>query len=378
MNTGLWSALWIVALAVLVYTYLGYPILMLLLARGRARPVQRELVPQRSITVILAVHNEQHTIEAKIHNIVALDYPDSMLEVIVVDDGSSDDTLKVLKSVQAQYPNRVIHVLALPEARGKAVALVQGVERSSGELLMFCDARQRIEPSAALELAAVFHDPSVGAASGELELDSAEGAGLYWRYERAIREAEGQVDSVIGVTGALYMIRRELYQPFPANIILDDVWQPMQIALQGFRVLFVPEAKVYDQEAELDREFQRKTRTLAGNFQLIARMPQLLSPWSNRLFFAFVSHKVMRLLCPYALALVLISNLVLLQSSSWMWFWWLSLFGQAFFYGLAGLDLLTHKDWGRVAHVASTFVVLHWAAVVGLFRFLRRDFRWTR
>ncbi|TNE45128.1 MAG: glycosyltransferase [Deltaproteobacteria bacterium] len=378
MNTGLWIALWIVALAVLVYTYFGYPILMLLLARWRARPVQRERTPQRSITVILAVHNEQHTIEAKIHNIVALDYPASMLEVVVVDDGSSDDTLKVLESVQAHYLDREIHVVALPEAGGKAVALVHGVERSTGELLLFCDARQRIESSAALELAAVFDDPSVGAASGELELDSAEGAGLYWRYERAIRKAEGQVDSVIGVTGALYMIRRDVYQPFPANIILDDVWQPMQIALQGFRVLFIPEAKVYDQEAELDREFQRKTRTLAGNFQLMATMPKLLFPWTNRLFFAFFSHKVMRLLCPYALALAWVSNLILLQSPSFTWFWWLSFVGQSLFYGLAGLALTTSKDWGRVARVAGTFVVLNWAAVVGLFRFLRRDFRWTR
>lgn len=378
MSAGLWITVWVLALGVLVYTYIGYPVLIIWLARRRPKPVHKEPNAQRTITIILAVHDEQNTIEAKINNIVALDYPDSLVEVVVVDDGSTDNTSTILQECVARFPNRVIKVVTQTEAKGKAVALARGVEESTGELLLFCDARQRIAPEAALELVATFADESVGAASGELVLDSAEGAGLYWLYERAIRMAEGQHDSVIGVTGALYMIRKDLYEAFPPNIILDDVWQPMQIALRGYRVLFVPTAKVFDQEAKLEREFQRKTRTLAGNFQLMAVMPELLSPRRNRLFGAFLSHKVMRLLCPYALLLLWVSTLFLLNVSAFSWLWWTSFVGQAVFYVLAGLTLLTSRDWGRLARVAGTFVVLNWAAVMGFIRFLRGDFRWTR
>jgi hypothetical protein len=241
---------------------------------------------------------------------------------------------------------------------------------------LFCDARQKIARDAVNILSSVFADPQVGAASGELMIESEKGPGLYWRYERAIRQAEGQFDSTIGTTGALYMIRRSLFRTFPPNLILDDVWLPMQIALQGHRILFVSEAKVYDCEVAIDREFQRKTRTLAGNFQLLETLPRLISPFHNRLFWQFFSHKICRLLCPYALFTVLFANAGLLLYSA-SWFWWACFVTQCAFYGLAAVGARSTANSWRIAKIAHTFIVLNWAAVIGLKRYIMRDFRWT-
>lgn len=330
------------------------------------------------VSVVLAAHNEEGCIEEKIHNLMSLDYPGEQLEVVVVDDASTDQTVSRIQAAQSAYPNRRMVLVSLPEASGKTVALNAGVLRTQGEFLLFCDARQRIDVGAARALVAVFADETVGAASGELYLEGDQGPGLYWRYERAIRYAESQRDSVIGATGALYMVRRSLFQSFPAGLILDDVWMPMQIAMHGYRVLFVPEAKVFDKEAAIDREFHRKTRTLAGNFQLIAAMPQLLSPWHNRLFWSFYSHKVMRLICPYALVCLFLSNMFLLLEADPGFVWWLNMGGQVGFYSVAVLEPMLPGRFAKLSRIVRTFVVLNWAAVVGFKRFLLGDFRWTR
>jgi cellulose synthase/poly-beta-1,6-N-acetylglucosamine synthase-like glycosyltransferase len=368
-------ALFWMSLFLLTYTYFGYPVLIKVLSRLRNRSiVKQDFYP--TIAIVMSVHNEELIISTKLENLLALDYPSDKLEIIVVDNGSSDGTAVQVRSVIGQYPHRQILMIETPHSGGKATALNFGVEACSSEFILFCDARQKIARDAVNILSSVFADPQVGAASGELMIESEKGPGLYWRYERAIRQAEGQFDSTIGTTGALYMIRRSLFRTFPPNLILDDVWLPMQIALQGHRILFVSEAKVYDCEVAIDREFQRKTRTLAGNFQLLETLPRLISPFHNRLFWQFFSHKICRLLCPYALFTVLFANAGLLLYSA-SWFWWACFVTQCAFYGLAAVGARSTANSWRIAKIAHTFIVLNWAAVIGLKRYIMRDFRWT-
>jgi hypothetical protein len=187
-----------------------------------------------------------------------------------------------------------------------------------------------------------FADASVGAVSGELVLldeqakESSDAVGAYWRYEKALRAMESDIHSVPGATGAIYAIRRELFAPLSTETILDDVVIPMRIVLAGKRVIFDPAARAYEVASGSTKlEYERKKRTLAGNYQLFAEMPELLAPWRNPIFVQLVSHKLGRLLVPYCLAALFISNLFLLHGA-----YLAALVGQVLWYALAGAGWL--------------------------------------
>jgi cellulose synthase/poly-beta-1,6-N-acetylglucosamine synthase-like glycosyltransferase len=191
-------------------------------------------------------------------------------------------------------------------------------------------------------LVANFADPSVGAASGELVLldeqgkESSDAIGVYWRYEKRLRAMESDIHSVPGATGAIYAIRRELFVPLSKETILDDVVTPMRIILANKRVVFDPAARAYEVTCRSAKsEYERKTRTLEGNYQLFAQMPLLLVPWHNPIFVQLVSHKLGRLLVPYCLVALLLSNIFLLHGAYLLFF-----FGQVGWYCLAGVGWL--------------------------------------
>jgi biofilm PGA synthesis N-glycosyltransferase PgaC len=216
------------------------------------------------------------------------------------------------------------------------------VALATGEILVFTDARQRFEATAIRELVANFADESVGAVSGELVVldeqgrESSDGAGAYWRYEKRLRAMESDIHSVPGATGAIYAVRRSLFRWLPPATLLDDVVVPMKIVLGGHRAIFDPAARAYDVTAEsAECEYRRKRRTLTGNYQLLVEMPALLAPWRNPIFVQFMSHKVGRLLVPYGLAALLISNLFLLSGV-----YLAVLFAQLLWYVMAALGWL--------------------------------------
>ncbi len=363
-----WSSLGVVG-----YTYLGYPLGVHLLSRVRSREVRKgQLEP--SVSVVLCAHNEQERVGPKLENLLSLDYPADKLQVVVVSDGSTDGTDEVVRG----YDDERVVLERLDERSGKASALNRGVQRARGEIILFCDTRQRIDGRALRELVPLFADPQVGAVSGELIIEGDGGPGAYWKYEKIIRAAEGRLDSVVGATGALYAIRRHLFQRLPDDCLLDDVFIPMQVVLQGYRVVFQPRARCYDREASLSGEFARKARTLAGNFQLMYQLPQLLNPRRNRIFLQFLSHKVLRLACPLALGTLLASNVVLVATLAPGWpVYATTLAGQLAGYAMAAKGALQGKKAGRLARLSHTFVVLNAAAVEGLRRYLRKDFTWT-
>lgn len=362
---------WISAGAIL-YTYIGYPIAVWLLARARNRKVSKsEITPQ--VSVVIACHNEQANVRARIENLLRCDYPPSLLDVIIVSDGSTDFTAEIARRFVCDR----VRAFAYEERKGKAAALNVGVEMATGEIILFADSRQSFEPGAIRELVANFADPEVGAVSGELLLDGGssvnEGVGLYWKYEKWIRKSESRAGSVIGATGAIYAIRRWLWQPLPESTILDDVYTPMGIALRGHRIVFEENARAHDLVAEsASHEFARKVRTLTGNYQLCQLMPRLLIP-TKGLLFQFYSHKLMRLAAPIFLLLLFASNLMTaLPFSNPTLFYGVTLAAQLVFYVavLVGGYLLKKKRRMRLLNFAYVFSMMNAAALVGLFHFV--------
>ena len=378
------SLFWI-SIAAILYTYIGYPVVVWLLGRLRNLKVSKSAVTPR-VSVVIACHNEASNIEARIKNLLESDYPARLLEIVIISDGSTDFTADIAR----RYASNRVHVFAYDEQRGKATALNVGAEIASGEIIIFADARQWFEPDAIKELASNFADARVGAVSGELLLDGGanatvgEGVGLYWKYEKWIRKSESRFNSVIGATGAVYAIRRKLWQPLPKETILDDVYTPMQIALAGSRIVFDEKARAHDRATDsASREFSRKVRTLTGNYQLCQLMPRLLLP-TNALLFQFYSHKLMRLAAPIFFLILLAANLAIValpSSATNTLFYEASLAAQIIFYAsvLAGGYLLKHKRKVRLLNFAYVFSVMNAAALVGLIYFIlgKRDV-WVR
>jgi biofilm PGA synthesis N-glycosyltransferase PgaC len=365
---------WLLAVGV-AYSYVGYPLLLLILARIRpAPPVTRAPITPR-LSVVVAAHNEEAAIEARIRNLLDSDYPADLLEVIVASDGSDDGTDEKVRGVGDPR----VRLVRLDGPRGKPNALNHAVPQCRGEIVVLADARQRFAPDALKELAACFADPAVGAVSGELHIEapegSPEGVGFYWRYEKLIRRAESRLGSVVGATGAIYAIRRELFRPLDPATILDDVSLPLTVANAGYRVLFEPRARAFDRLSDrAGQEFRRKVRTLAGNFQLVALRPELLIPGRSRLLWQFVSHKLTRLAVPWCLLGMLATSGILAAAGPRPWLYGALLAAQSAFYALATAAATLGGNGRRVRLLSVPYavVMLNLAAASALFGFARR------
>ena len=347
--------------AFVVYVLAGYPALLWLLVRMRSRHDARKLpvsaeAPLPTVSVILPVRNGERWIRAKLRTLDDLDYPADLVRIIVVSDGSTDRTVEIVRS----YSERII-LVELPPG-GKAVAINEALKHATGEILFMTDVRQTLNAEALRALVDCFRDKRVGVATGELIITSdtaeQEQTGLYWRYEKWIRKHQSALDSVMGATGAIYAIRRHLADPLPPGTLLDDVYLPIRAFLRNYRILFVPEARAFDKAVDLGAEFHRKVRTLAGVYQLIGMCPRLIGP-SNRMWLHFMSHKVGRLVLPYALLAMFVS--------SWFLLWPFSALlvaVQVAFYSVAILDpfIVGPRAVKRLSSAARTFTVLMWAA----------------
>ena len=368
---------WIAA-AVVAYAYVGYALWLWLRGRWSPRPVRRgSMEPQ--VSAVLVVRNEEAVIAGKLKNLLGLDYPAAKFDVVVVSDGSSDRTAAILVDFGARGR---VRVLVKPGSQGKALGLNDAIGMAQGEVLLFTDARQWIEPGALKLLAENFADPAVGCASGELMLgdpasgETGKGMGLYWRIEKKIREMESGSGSVVGATGAIYCARRALLDPLPAGTILDDVLLPMQVAGKGSRVVFDSRARAWDSpDLGGGREFSRKVRTLSGNYQLVQFAPWLLGS-GNPIRFEFISHKLFRLAVPFALVALLVSSCFL--PGPW---YRAALAMQVAFYALSVLAMAGVKvgPLSRLADPARTFVVLNSAALMAFVNFVTgRKAVWIR
>jgi cellulose synthase/poly-beta-1,6-N-acetylglucosamine synthase-like glycosyltransferase len=358
------------------YAYAGYPALLWISARLSRRPVRRRTWHPR-VTVLVVAHNESARIARRVRNIAASRYPADRLDILVVSDGSTDDTAAV-----ARLASPRARVIASDVRRGKAAVFNDVIPTLQTDIVVLADARQRFAPDAIEELVADLADPAVGAVSGELvlvadaetetDVAAAQGAGLYWRYEKCIRAWESDVDSCVGVTGAITALRRSLFERLPVDTVLDDMLIPLRIIGHGYRVVFEPRARAYDGLPVAARdELARKARTLAGNFQLFARERWLFNPRRDRVWFQLLSHKGLRLALPVLFLVSLIANATVATSL----FYQATLAAQIVFYLLALAGGLVPSLRKRVRWIVLPYTIcfLSLATVVAFLRFVRRE-----
>ena len=379
--------LMLACLALTLYTYFGYPVVLWLWARWRRRPVQKaDSCP--SVSVLVVAYNEADALGRKIPNLLALDYPPDRLEIVIASDGSDDRTADVV----AEYAEQGVRLLKFTERRGKAPVLNEAVPQCSGDIVVLADARQRFDPAAVRALVANFGDPGVGCVSGELVFRSdpkttavGRGLGAYWSYEKTLRKNESAVFGTVGATGAIYAIRRDLFAPIPQDTLVDDVAVPMAATAKGYRTVFEPAAVAYDTPSLTGgAEFRRKVRTLAGNFQILSRNPRWFSPFRCRVWFQLVSHKLCRLLAPLFLVGILLANLPLAGERMFQWtlavqvcFYLVAVAGWVLCRAGSGRPRSAVLRWLTLPYV---FVLLHLAVVVGFFAFAtgRQSVTWVR
>jgi len=316
----------------------------------------------------VSAYNEEMNIGSKIESLFQLDYPKERLEILIGSDGSTDKTAEIV----SKYKNKGIKLFTRSERAGKPSMLNVLASKAKGEILLFTDSRQRLDKASLKELIKNFNDKDVGSVSAELLFEddnnkAGNGIGFYWRYEKFIRSCESSIGSMLGATGAMYAIRRKLFSKLPNNLILDDVYIPLKIVQKGYRAIFEPKAKIYDDVAkDAKEEFLRKTRTHSGNFQIFNYLKSLFNPFKSPVAWQFFSHKLLRFAGPYLLITLFASNLFLLHSHFYIIFFIL----QVTFYVLALLGLI-FKHANRIFDIPYMFCVMNSAAVVGLYMFLK-------
>jgi len=354
------------ASSLLVYLLGGYPLLLAIFPWRRRPPIAKDPTRVRSVTVLLPVYNGEDFLRQKLESILALDYPQDQVEILVISDASTDGT----DAIAREFSAAGVRLLRVPRG-GKAAALNAGIEQAKGEILFFTDVRQRLAPDSLRHLVACLADPTVGSVTGELHIvtgDRQEEAdlGLYWRYEIWARKQMTQIDSIFGATGCIYAMPRALVSPIPPDTLGDDAAFPLQAFFRGYRMILDIDAKAYDRASPLGSEFQRRMRTLAGLWQTLVRWPQLLG-FQDRMWLHFVSHKVGRLALPWLALAALISAFRL--PSPWR---------EGILASAAGLMLLAVADsflpqrWPtkRITSAARTIVVMLAASFCSISVFL--------
>lgn len=352
-----------------VYAYLFYPLVLFILNRFR-REVLRKSDELHGITLIVSAYNEESIIEAKIKNLLELDYPKENLEIIIVSDGSDDKTDEIVR----KYSDKGI-VLADYEVRsGKTEVLNRTIPMAKNEIIVLSDANTFFKKGALKALVRNFGDDRVGCVCGEIRFKNVrankigELEGFYWKYEVFLKRLEGAQGSLLGANGGIYAIRKKLFEPLPCNIIVEDFVIPMRILEKGYMVLYEPEAIAYEETAKsIIKEIARRIRIGAGDFQSLVLMRRLLNPLCGFNAFAFWSHKVFRWFAPFLLLGILFFNAFLVGERFYLALFLMQLsFYFAALIGRASSAATRLKPFGFCYY----FVSMNIALLVGFFRFL--------
>jgi cellulose synthase/poly-beta-1,6-N-acetylglucosamine synthase-like glycosyltransferase len=387
------ALLWL-ALGLVAFSYVGYPLALAawgavrdlagairFLGGGRDRRGATGPPEWPRVSLVVAAYDEEGCIREKVLNSLALDYPPDRLEIVVGCDGCTDRTAAVAREAGGAR----VRVVELTPRSGKASVLGRLVPAATGDVVVLTDANVMLDPGAVRALARRFRDPEVGAVVGRLRLQNPTNGefeeGLYWKYETFLKYLEGKLGAVLGANGGLYAIRRILFGPLPPDTVTDDFVVPVRIAVRGWKVPFEPAAVAFEDTTEDPRkEFGRRTRIGAGNWQALARVPDLLDPRTGFVCFAFVSHKLLRWATPLLLALALLANVPLAVAPG-AWGYRLLLGAQLGFYALALAGWFGASGaLRRAASFAHYFVAMNVALAVGFWRFVRGTQRaaWQR
>jgi len=363
-----------VAAGVILYTFLGYALLVGLLSRWMHNPVERRPITPR-VSLIVAAYNEAAVIARKLENSLGLDYPAEKLEVVVVSDGSDDDTVDIV----AGYADRDVLLYHRPQREGKGAAINRVASLVSGEILVFSDANTMIDRGALRALVRGFADPEVGAVSGEKQVRGG-GEGLYWRYESFLKRCDSALTSVMGAAGEFFAVRRGLFRPTEEDVILEDFVLSLRLVEDGWRVAYESAAITReDSSPTLGGDWQRRTRNAAGGFQAIVRLRGLLHPSHGCVAWQYLSHRVMRwAVTPFLLPVAYVSNGVLVRDPFYR-----ALFViQSLFYAgaLLGYVLSQLRVSSGPLHAVFYFCFGNAAAVAGFWRYFtgRQPVTWTK
>jgi len=367
-----WSSLFLV-----LYTYLGYPALIFLLAKTFPRS-DGYSVDYPHLSFIIPAYNEEKYISKKLDNTLSLDYPADKLQIIVAADGSSDSTPGIVET----YREKGVELLYVPDRNGKMAAIIRAMQFSNGDIVVLSDANNMYDKQAIRELILPFSNPKVGATTGAKlivedgrELSSAEG--LYWKYESAIKESECRVDSCVSSVGEILAIRKNAFIPPREKIINDDQYIILDMLRRGYRVIYTPRARSYEYVSLTARdEVERRIRMNAGLFQTISMSVTLLPLRRPFLVWQIISHKYSRAFVPFALILLLLSNIfsllfplnnVLCQQIMWLFFWM-----QVVFYALAliGGILKLKGVMGKLLYIPVFLVNSNYATLMGFHSFI--------
>jgi len=360
------------SLGLLVYAYLLYPVLAGIFGTVLARRVRRDGVSPM-VSLLIPAYNEEEVLPAKLTNSLSLEYPKDRLEVVVASDGSTDRTC----AVAASFADRGVRLLAFPERGGKAALLNRAVPQLLGEVVVFTDASCLLDRRALRRLVSNFADPVVGAVCGRYRFVAktssgrSGGEGAYWQFEAWLKRMEGALSSILGAHGALYAIRRFLFQPLPDGAINDDYLIPMRVVEQGYRAIY-DESAVAEEltDATTRGELSRRTRITVGNYQQTIWLWRLLNPFRGWIAWQFFSHKVLRTLTPVFLIALLGSSVALMQEPLYA-----AVFAaQGIFYGMAIVGAQCEQRGRPIGlfMVPFYFSLANLAALLGLLKFLLR------
>lgn len=371
------------SVGLVLYVHAGYPLVLIALGTleqlradlrfglsRRTRRVRDDRVSSPRVSLVFAAHNEEAVIAQKMLNCARLDYPAELLEILVGCDGCTDATAGLARL--AAPPNASVH--EFPERRGKSAVLNALLPRARGEVVVFCDANTELQPDAVRALVRHFARPEIGCVCGELRLRSRDGQPtgeqLYWRFETLLKFFESRLNMLVGANGAVFAIRRALFEPIPDDGIVEDFLIAMRVRAAGSRVVYEPEAVAWEDVApNAGQEFRRRVRIAAGNFQALRHTWRMLNPIEGTVALAFWSHKVCRWFVPLFLVAAQISAIALAREVE---------YGIAAVLGLAVvlLALLGHRLDLRGRHWAPAsipyyFLSMNLALLLGLVAFTR-------
>lgn len=376
-----WHSLWWACAAIVVYVYVGYPLLLATLARLFARPTtpkdNETFTP--SVTLLISAYNEREVIKTKIRNSLELDYPAEQLEVLVVSDCSDDGTDEIVRN----FSEPRVQLVRQEQRLGKSAGLNVAVPRARGEFLVFSDANAMYEGRSIRHLVGHFADARVGYVVGNARYADknspsppAEAEGLYWKLETWMKKQESLVDSVVGGDGAIYAIRRELYSPLKPTDI-NDFMNPLQIIDRGYRGIFEPLAVSYEDTAgSFDKEFRRKIRIVSRSLNALRRVPGVLNPLGNPWHWLFlVSHKLLRWLAPFFLMALFAASILMWNSAFYQAAAVLQLCAYAI--ALVGWLVPASRSSWKPFSLAYYFCLVNVASFIGCIKCFRGDLSGT-
>jgi cellulose synthase/poly-beta-1,6-N-acetylglucosamine synthase-like glycosyltransferase len=356
----------------LLYTYIGFLLVLAIRSIVFPKPYQSDDARQYSVSMIICAYNEALKIKDKIENILILDYPAELFEAVIVSDGSDDGTNAII----AEYAGDRIKFLSLPRV-GKEVALNHAVTESKGEILVFSDANSIYAVDALRNLVRPFADPAIGGVAGNQRYLTSktgmnEGERRYWAFDRVWKTFESRSGNVISATGAIYAIRRSLFQKVPSGIA-DDFVISVRVIAQGYRLIFVQDAEAFEAAAETDQdEFRRKVRVITRGLHGVLLMRELLNPFRYGFYaIQLFTHKVLRRLMYIPLIVLFLMNLFLINQG---WFYQLIMLAQLTFVStaliawfLAKRQIHLHKFFALPMH----FCMVYFAAMLATWNVLR-------